>query len=327
MRIKRKGFTLVEMLVVIAIIGILIAILLPAVQAAREAARRITCQNNLRQLGLAFHNYESTLRQLPPGSVFDPREPRSSWSAQARILPFIEQGNLYDFIDFGVGYDEGVKVKTMKIPFLICPSEIKDRAREKNGVVVHYPLNYAVNMGVWLVYDPNRDQGGSGAFFPNSYRRFSWFRDGLSNTTLMSEVKAYTPYFRDSAEVPDSDTVSEADLCGVGNFKPTTGHTEWVDGRVHQSGFTTFFGPNHAVKCEVDQTTWDIDWTSYREGKAPAAPNGNVTYAAVTSRSYHPGLVNSLMADGSVSTTSDQINLENWRALSTLNGGETVSRE
>lgn len=318
----RPGFTLVELLVVIAIIGILVALLLPAVQAAREAARRMSCQNNLRQIGIAFHNYESALKKLPPGALFDPYAPVSSWSTQARILPFIEQTNLFDKIDFTQSYGASPDVQKMRVPFLLCPSEVKDEQRLKNNLPYHYPLNYGVNMGTWFVYDPNTNQIGTGAFHPNHSKSFGSFQDGLSNTLLVSEVKAWTPYFRDSAMVPDPAPATFAEVCGVGSFKANSGHTEWVDARVHQSGFTAFFTPNTPIRCTVDDREWDADWTSYREGKTPAAPDGNPTYAIVTSRSYHPTIVNSLLADGSVQVVSDNIELPVWRAYSTLNGGE-----
>ena len=99
-----------------------------------------------------------------------------------------------------------------------------------------------------------------------------------------------------------------------------SGHTEWTDGRVHQSGFTTTFGPNTKVLYTEGGTIFDVDWTNQQEGKSTI----NVTYAAVTSRSYHPGLVNVSLMDGSVRAIGESIELALWRALSTRNGGEIV---
>ena len=325
MRKYKSGFTLIELLVVIAIIGVLTAILLPAVQAAREAARRMSCTSNLRQLGIATHNYATVFKQFPPGAIFDPTDPTSSWSVQARLLPFFEMGNVFGIIDFNQGYQASPSVAPMRMSMLQCPSEARSEVRRNDaGTAIHYPLNYGMNMGVWFVYDPNRNRGGQGVFFPNSRTRFASVLDGLSNTIFASEVKAFTPYFRDSAlDMPDRPG-SFDDLCGIGSFKPTTGHTEWVDARVHQTGFTSCFPPNFRSSCAVDGQSFDADWTSYREGKLPAAPDANLTYAAVTSRSYHPNIVNSLMGDGSVQAISDEINLEVWQGLTTRSGGEIV---
>ena len=326
----RFGFTLVELLVVIAIIGVLVALLLPAVQAAREAARRMGCQNNMKQIGLACQNYESTVGSLPPALIYYGKDnPRNSgWSPQARLLPFLEQGTVESEIDYSKSYKSvmlgDVSIAAYRTPVYICPSEINDRVRVKEGVPIHYPLNYGVNRGVWRTFDPTGKRRDQGAFQANKGAAFRQFTDGLSNTLLAAEVKGYTPYFRDgnAGQPQPVDPNQPTSICslGPGDFKETTGHTEWVDGRAHQSGFTATFTPNTKVECPGKEG-FDADWTSTREGKSDTA----ITYAAVTSRSFHAGVVNVALVDGSVQSINDNIAAEIWRAMATREGGEIVS--
>lgn len=331
---KKSGFTLVELLVVIAIIGILVGLLLPAVQSAREAARRASCQNNLKQWGLAIHNYESTFKRFPPS--WAPAEAISQstdgWSTQALLLPYMEEGNLYDHIDFKKSYNlatidqngESTRLAAYRIKSLICPSEIRDELRTKNGNPYHYPLNYAVNCGPWFVYDFDKRKAGKGAFAPVKGFRIATFKDGTSQTICMAEVKAYTPYFRNAANSSVVTVENPADIAGLGgDFKTESGHTEWVDGRFHQDGFTARFAPNTKVPYELDGEILDIDWTNQQEGKSTTA----ATYGAVTARSYHPGGVQRLMCDGSVSNTTSTIDLTVWQGMSTRRGKEVISIE
>lgn len=331
----RTGFTLIELLVVIAIIAILVALLLPAVQQAREAARRSQCKNNLKQLGLAIHNYATAHRVLPPGAAVDlsvtSTGNNGSWGVHGRVLPFIEQGNLYDNVDLTIGWDFQAAIDGLKVPTFSCPSDPKsDLARDPgSGKVTLYPTTYGFNYGQWFVFDPTTGEGGDGLFYPNSKLSFRDTTDGSSNTLLASEVKAWTPYRRNGgpsqttipASFAEAETV--ADSGTQLKLNPATGHTEWPDGRVHHTGFTVTLTPNTNVTCTDGTTTFeDCDYNSWQEGRDGSA--GSPTYAIITSRSYHRGMVNVVLLDGSTRSVSENIDLTLWRALGTRGGGESI---
>ncbi|HVW02448.1 MAG TPA: DUF1559 domain-containing protein [Planctomycetaceae bacterium] len=312
--LPRRAFTLIELLVVIAIIAVLIGLLLPAVQQAREAARRTQCKNNLKQIGLALHNYHDVAGAFPPaiclGSGSD-----GLWSAQARLLPYLDQANVTNIINFQLPYSDpsNQQVAALRMAAYMCPSEITDRASVEDGIA-QYPINYAVNEGVWLVYNGSTGQGGAGAFSPNSHLGTRDFTDGLSNSLGVSEVKAFQPVLKQVGSPPTSTPVP-SDIAGMGasDFE-TDGHTEWVEGRAHQTGFTTTFCPNTVVPYNNS----DVDLTTQEEG------TGLTTYAAVTARSYHIGIVNALLMDGSVRSVSSNVALVVWQRAGTRSGGEIV---
>jgi len=325
---KSRGFTLVELLVVIAIIGILVGLLLPAVQAAREAARRMSCSNNLKQLGLALHSYHDLYRRLPPGGVYSRSLVSDGWSVQARLLPNLEQANLQRLIDWNFSYAQQSPVARTRVPTYLCPSEPNDRLRPDpqpaDPNFAHYPLNYGVNMGEWFIFDPRSGAGGTGLVFPNSRTDLGSLLDGTSNTLAFAEIKAYTAYLRDGGNPSALSLTTPTDPATVvawgGSFKSDSGHTEWVDGRIHQTGFTTTFAPNTRMRHVDAGKEYDIDFNSSREGKSITLP----TYAAVTARSHHIGGVQAARADGSVQFISQNIDLMTWRALGTRAGGEVV---
>jgi prepilin-type N-terminal cleavage/methylation domain-containing protein len=339
---KPPGFSLVELLVVVAIVATLIGLLLPAVQSARESARRSACHNNLRQLGIALANYESAYLKYPPSCIWSSTSVSDAssnavWSAQGRLLPFLEEFTVGDEIhrQLAVPYSQatlgtGQLISALRIPALVCPSEPNTQVRTKaDGTPEYAPLNYAINLGTWMVFQPATMAGGDGAFFPNSRLTAAHFTDGLSKTIALAEVKTFTPYFRNAALPQPARPSSAGAVCSLGGeFKndlptPGSGHTEWVDGRSHQTGFTSTFPPQTTVPCQRPSGIYDVDWTNQQEAKSLTAP----TAAAITARSHHAGVVNHVMMDGSVQQATETIAAAVWQALTTRSGSEAVARD
>src|SRR5262249_20155434 len=197
-RTLRPAFTLIELLVVIAIIAVLIGLLLPAVQKARAAASRAQCANNLKQIGLAMHGYMDSNKGLPPNGVYtfngSAVVQTSPWSALSRILPYIEQENLFRGINFSTPYSTQPAITSRRVATFLCPDEINDKGSGTDPLYgnKHWALNYAVNLGTWrvLTNKATTPQTGDGAFSPNFGLRPPHFTDGMSNTLALAEVKA-----------------------------------------------------------------------------------------------------------------------------------------
>ncbi len=330
------GFTLIELLVVIAIIAILIALLLPAVQQAREAARRAACKNQLKQIGLAVHNYYEAMSKMPPSYCVVPGRTTSvggQWSIHARILPYLEQANLGDLVNWNVAYSTQLNVAVTRVPTYLCPSEINDIVRvTSSGMPRDYPASYAFNMGTWKIFNPNDGSIGNGSFHPNSGFTTAHFQDGTSNTLMAAEVRSYTPYLRNTNEDPGPNppnspafttgfTAAAGDINMGSSLMQNTGHTEWADGLSQQSGFTTTYPPNTVVPYQTGGQSFDIDYISWREGTHAT----RVAYGAITARSYHSGIVHALLMDGSARSVSENIDRNVWRALGTRNSGEVIA--
>jgi prepilin-type N-terminal cleavage/methylation domain-containing protein/prepilin-type processing-associated H-X9-DG protein len=332
---RRRGFTLIELLVVIAIIGVLIALLLPAVQSAREAARRAQCLNNLKQLGLAIANYESSFGTLPPTLVITGSGGAVAWTnsfgALPRILPFAEQGPIFNSINFDVDmYVPQNRTSTeVRIAIFVCPSEVRPEFTHPSGGRMSV-CNYGFCEGDWFVW------GGTGsplrtrsAFGPMRSRRLAEFTDGLSNTLYMSEGRSYTNYYRDCPTLslvndpnnvppPDADPFTVCPEYRGGCAFRAEGHNEWVESGVHHAGFTTAWPPNKNIRGGPNGEYPDLDINSKRE------KTGGPSFAAITARSYHPGGVNTLFGDGSVRFVKSSTNGYTWRALGTVAGGEVI---
>jgi len=308
---NRRAFTLIELLVVIAIIAVLIALLLPAVQAAREAARRAQCTNNLKQLGLAMHNYESTNGSFAPG--------RNSccWGTWVvYILPYMEQASMHatwnfsaspaNDIEGGLFRYSGAGNSTLthsRISAYTCPS---DTPNAPIGSIQSY--NYAANFGT--TSNDQRDELNGvmfgGAPFSDIAKNSSTgtkggaygiqnISDGTSNTVMISEVI-------------------------IGQGVDLRGFVHWGDG----SAFESYLAPNSPNPDRI----YTADYIKYPfMNNPPGAASTADAPNMMASRSRHPGGVNSLFCDGSVRFIKNSISLPTWRALSTTKGGEVISSD
>ncbi len=332
-RNSRGGFSLVELLVVIAILAALLGLLLPAVQSAREAARRTQCQVHLRQLALAAHNHESAKGSFPPSALAVSGSGLAPWSGQSLLLPFLEGESLFTRIDFTKPYSDATNkslappngVAALRVDVLVCPSEANVRPvmDAATGTPKYFPLNYGVNVGEYFVYDPATRSEGSGAFVPFRQLKAGAFADGMSRTLALAEVKAFTPRAQDVAGMPATAPAAPAEVTGLmagGAWSAEAGHTEWVCGRALHTGFTTTFPPTTVVPHVRDGNTYDVDISSTREGIAPPGP----TRAVVTSRSYHGGIVNVAFMDSAVRAISGDIAAGVWQALGSRAGNESA---
>ncbi|GAA4431419.1 DUF1559 domain-containing protein [Bremerella cremea] len=313
---RRQAFTLVELLVVIAIIGILIALLLPAVQQAREAARRMQCTNNLKQMTLALHNYDSALRSFPPGGLGYPMV----WSAQAQLLPYVEQGNLQDLLDFTQppmasfgGPLQNENAAKTKIAMFLCPSD-KDSVPGSEYGGISYPA--CLGSGINKVGDSSDDGSNSnadGVIFSLSKISFRDITDGTSNTVVFSEhllgdgntsAPTNSDYRHRVIELTTSTQTTES-ACTASGAPAWSGQrgAKWINGHLADTMYNHWYGPN---------------------SKNPDCHNGYHNFAITSARSQHPGGVQVAMADGSARFASETIDLTIWRAIATRGGGEVV---
>ncbi len=327
----RRAFTLVELLVVIAVIGILVALLLPAVQAAREAARRTECTNNLRQIGLAMHNYHSTHNTFPPGRFVNPVDTQGRcFSAHAHLLPFLEANTLFGQINFNANPEDASNAVAIEqtIPFFLCPSD-QHRKLQGNSAVHNYPLN----TGTTYPVSPRNAYGErvTGVFFENSRIGFRDILDGSSQTVCIGEtVKSEGgPSTWDGV----SKTTGFVLTAGNDNLYSGPALTDYAT-QCHGSGLLLqqtrgsrwlYGAPGHSMYNHM-RTPNDRD-VDCRGGIPHSIKTDSLWRALslnVAARSRHPGGVQTLSCDGHVQFVADSIALATWQALGSRNGSEVV---
>lgn len=312
---RRRGFTLIELLVVIAIIAVLIALLLPAVQQAREAARRTQCKNNLKQLGLALHNYHDTYNKLPTASL------GSRFSVHAVVLPYLEQSNVFNQINFNLLPLDPANdpVRLMNLPAFLCPSDIDGLPANAGG-----RNNYWVNVGTNLINTvPSTDSSNvnfgmppqNGPMVSQKYQDFGKISDGLSNTVAMSEKRLGDG--SNGISTPETD-----------HFQPGT-HPATADEALNdcRSFDVTDLSKQGKSNIGVPWIEGDNDSTYYFHIMPPndrscRFPSGRM---AGTANSNHTGGLHSMLCDGSVRFISSNIDIRLWRGLGTAAGQEVIA--
>jgi prepilin-type N-terminal cleavage/methylation domain-containing protein/prepilin-type processing-associated H-X9-DG protein len=313
---RRRGFTLIELLVVIAIIAILIGLLLPAVQKVRASAARAKCANNLKQLGLAMHNYEGAYGAFPQGRNQYPLVV----SAPARLLAFVEQTNLQQLVNYDatLADPKNVAASQVRVGLFVCPSD------PQNGQVSGLPdfgTNYVACNGTGVIRDSagniisyTKIPDGNGIFVQIP-TRVGDITDGLSNTAAFSEstlgngqkpASNPPPAINQKLlilEVAGGNDTTPADCDGMNGTWNANRGGQWINGHFGNTLYNHYYTPNTAK--------WDCGNASHNK-------------ALSTARSYHTGGVNLLLTDGSVRFVRDSIDTNAWWGLATRAGGEVL---
>jgi prepilin-type N-terminal cleavage/methylation domain-containing protein/prepilin-type processing-associated H-X9-DG protein len=275
----RRAFTLVELLVVIAIIGILVALLLPAVQAAREAARRTSCFNNMKQIGLALHNYHDTYKSLPPGWLADDPATRlpmpegdNGWGWASLLFPFLEQNNLAQSVQYGRPILDSANdaARVHYVPLYRCPSDVQSWRRDfdlgtaSNGLVTLAIANYVGMFGTQELEDCEGQAAGftclgDGTFQHQQGIRFADVADGLSNTYAVGERSSRIEHSTWVGAIPEGDEAF-ARILGIADHPPNAGGIHLDDLMSEHPAGTNFLLADGSVRLVVET----IDLTVYQ---------------------------------------------------------------
>jgi prepilin-type N-terminal cleavage/methylation domain-containing protein/prepilin-type processing-associated H-X9-DG protein len=319
----RLGFTLIEILVVIAVIGLLMAVLLPALAAVQQAARRLQCTNNLKQIVMANIAYHSTHMMFPSGRTDGIQGGSRNWGPLAGILPYIEGQTVYELLNFDVipGHASNDTARSIEISTYVCPS---DRASIPSASSVGNAYsNYRACAGS----DWTSDETNDGVFPEIKFTQIKEIFDGTSNTVLYSErclgdgdtnqVDQRSDLFRIARSNRTREAVYQACVAiqagtpvtlGVTNQSSDAGR-QWLNGQMYTTRYTHVMPPN-SLSC------------ARPTGNGAMGSSINNQGGAMTATSRHSGGVNIAMADGSVHFVSDSIDLGIWRGLATINGRE-----
>jgi prepilin-type N-terminal cleavage/methylation domain-containing protein/prepilin-type processing-associated H-X9-DG protein len=339
---RRRAFTLIELLVVIAIIAVLIALLIPAVQKVREAAARTQCANNLKQLGLSMHNYESANKRLPPaftGKAAGSPLPAYffSWSALALLNPYLEQTAIFNRMDltqpvyvppsYTISAANQFAVQQV-VPTFLCPSDLGLPVINPGdyGVPTMGPTNYAVCVGTGSTNGGapyGQTWGADGMFLAANGLRFADVADGTSNTAMMSESTLGSGDENTGTQPADPQTFYSYVAFGTplnpGNCSGATTYNNanrrgfsWATGEIRCASYNHFLPPNAAIPdCVTNDTN-----------------PGPGLYTAVgfrAARSRHTSGVNLLLGDGSVRFATNSIQPATWLAIATRAGSEVIN--
>jgi prepilin-type N-terminal cleavage/methylation domain-containing protein/prepilin-type processing-associated H-X9-DG protein len=318
---SRRGFTLIELLVVIAIIAILIGLLIPAVQKVREAAMRAQCENNLKQIGVALHNFEGVKKRFPVGSLSAPitgSTTASNATALVQLLPYLEQENLFNKADLTIGIQSSPNdpnITQQEVPIFLCPSDPSAAKTTNYG-----RCNYLASIG-FSATASNTNGATGGAFHrpasstvPNTALgwRIADFKDGLSNTAAFSEIKrgpmsGTTPAELIVYNIGTIPSDSAPTGCNVTSASGTFSYAggEYFRGAVMWCSFYT-----HTVLPNDPTYNYCVD--------------GSLLKGHIGAKSYHSGGVNMLLCDGGVRFVTNTINPTTWANLGARSDGQPV---